>query len=187
MKKTALILFVLTLTIIQATASLTIYEAGKVAICIDEKFEKTELGSMFDIYPTRYFEPVKSRDEVKNNEYTLVISKVTIVSPGDLGMVDKPIRVMISDNPFDLNATFSFISLPVKNVQVGRLGQINTTLYNGSWSEQTPHLVTFSEGNFSCCIYGQDIKQDDMEDFLSRIDVVDKSDLATYLSSLWTE
>jgi hypothetical protein len=187
MKNLALLLVILSLSIVQATASLTTYEAGNAVICIDDKLEKNDLGNMFDIYPTRYFEPVTSREEVKNNEYTLVISKVTIVSPGDLGMIEKPIRVMISDNPFDLNATFSFLPSPVKTVKIGRLGQINTTLYSGSWSEQTPHLVAFTKGDFSCCIYGQDIDQDEIEDFLKRIDVVNKSDLATYLPLLWTE
>jgi len=167
----------------EGSASLAIYEAGKAAVCIDNKFEPEE--AVFDFYPTIYFEPVISREQVKNNEYTLIINKIGILS--DRGVISKPISIMISDNPFDLDATFAFVPSPVKTVPVGQLGLINTTLYTGSWSEQTPHLVTFTEGNFSCCIYGQDIRQDEMEDFLKKIDVVNKSDLSTLLPLLWTE
>jgi len=142
---------------------------------------------MFDIYPTMYFKTVTSRDEVKNNEYTFIINEITIVSPGDLAVLKKPITIMVSDNPFNLDDTFSFAPSPVKTVSVGKLGLINTTLYTGSWSDQTPHLVAFTEGNFSCCIYSQDIEQDEMEEFLSKIDVFSKEDLAAFLPKLWTE
>lgn len=187
MKKLVLLLTIFSLIIVHAAASLAMYEAGKAVICIDEKFEKNDLGNMFDVYPATYFEPVTSREEVKNNEYTLVVNEVTIMSPGDIGMVGKPIRIMISDNSFDLDATFSFKPSPVKSISMGRLGLINTTLYTGEWSKQTPHLVAFTEENFSCCIYGQDIEQDEMEEFLGKIDVVSKEDLATFLPKLWTE
>jgi hypothetical protein len=167
----------------QGSASLAIYEAGKAAICIDDTFEKEEI--VFSFYPTIYFEPVTSREQVRNNEYTLIINKIGVLT--DRGVILKPIRIMISDNPFDPNTTFSFVPSTVKTVLVGRLGLINTTLYAGSWSEQTPHFVTFTEGNFSCCIYGQDIEQYEIEDFLKRIDVLNKSNLDAFLPLLWTE
>jgi hypothetical protein len=94
---------------------------------------------------------------------------------------------MISDKPFDLDFYFTFKPEPVKNMSIGRLDLVNTTLYKGSWEEQTPHLAAFTMGNFSCCIYNQDITQDKMEDLLGRIDIVGKEDIATYLPLLWTE
>jgi hypothetical protein len=173
------------LSVSMGSASLAIYEVGKAAICIEDKFEKANLGGfLLDTYPTIYFEPVTSREQVKNNEYNFFINKVNILN--DRGFIEKPIWVMISDNPFNLDDTFSFDPQPVKIVPVGRLSMINTTLYNGSWEEQTPHVVTFTQENFSCCIYSQDIRQDAMEALLKRIDVVNKNDLVTLLPVLWT-
>jgi hypothetical protein len=177
------ILFILLMA--PGSASLAMYEAGKAVVCIDDKFEKGEV--FLDTYPTLYFEPVTSREQVSSNEYTLIINKIGIMGSSDFSIIYKPIQVMISDSPFDLAAIFMFTPIPVKTVSVGKLGQINTTLYTGSWSNQTPHLVTFTEGNISCCIYDQDTTQSEMEDFLKRIDVLSKVDLPTLLPLLWTE
>jgi len=172
----------------QGSSSLAIYEAGNAAICIDHDFEKKDLAiSLFDTYPTIYFEPISSREEVKNNEYNLIFTDIGILDNSDLAKVSKPIRIMISDLPFDLESLFVFELNPVKNITIGKLGLINTTLYNGSWQKQTPHLVAFEEGDFSCYIYGQDIDQDDMEEFLAHIDILSKEDLAANLPQLWTE
>jgi hypothetical protein len=187
MKMVSICCIALLLLTVHGSATLAMYEAGKAVICIDDDFEKNEIGSMVDYYPTLYFEPANSREEVRNNEYTFVKTDVSIMTPGDLAIVTKPIRVMISDDAIDINESFTFVPNPVKNISIGKLGLINTTLYAGSWEDQTPHLVAFTEGNFSCCIYGQDIKQDEIEDFLSKIDVISKEDLADYLPKLWTE
>lgn len=170
----------------QGSATLAMYEAGKAVICIEDDFEKNDLLTFLDTYPTIYFEPITSREEVKNNEYNLTFTDISILS-NDMSAVAKPTKIMISDKPFDLTSVFAFESEPVKNISIGRLGVVNTTLYKGSWLEQTPHVVAFTVGNFSCCIYNQDIRQDEMEDLLGRIDIVRKEDLAAYLPRLWAE
>jgi hypothetical protein len=188
MKSLAIGCIILILLAAQGSASLAMYEAGKAVICIDDDFEMDDSKlSLLEMYPTIYFEPISSREDVRNNNYNLIFTDIGILSKSDFATVFKPIRIMISDQPFDPVSTFTFKPTPAKNITVGKLGLVNTTLYSGSWEKQTPHFVTFTEGNFSCCIYGQDIDQEEMEDFLKRIDVVNKSDLAIYLPSLWTE
>jgi len=179
-----LILMILALDM-PVSANLVMFEAGNAVICIDDELEKKELGDTINFYPSIYFDPV-TREHAKKNEYTLSINEITITSPEHLGVVSIPIRVMISNMPFDLGI-FTFSPTPVKNVVVGKLGRINTTLYNGSLEDQTPYLVTFTDGNLSCCIYDQDGTQKDMEDFLKRIDIISKEELPSKLPLLWTE
>ena len=167
------------------SASLVMFEAGNAVICIDDEFEKKELGDIMDFYPAIYFDPV-TREHAKKNEYTLSINEITITTPEHFGVEGIPIRVMISNRPFDLGI-FTFTPTPVKSVVVGKLGRINTTLYNGSIEDQTPYLVAFTDGNLSCCIYDQDGTQRDMEDFLKRIDIISKEEFPSKLPLLWTE
>ncbi len=188
--KLSILCIALAMLAAQASATMAMYEAGKAVICIDEDFEKGDSSiSLFDTYPTIYFEPISSREEVKNNEYNLIFTDIGIMDKSnlDVAVVSKPITIMISDLPLDPESLFVFDINPVKNIKIGKLGLVNTTLYNGSWQEQTPHLVAFAEGNFSCCIYGQDIRQKDMEDFLARIDIISKDALSANLPKLWTE
>lgn len=169
------------------SASLAMYEAGKAVICIDEDIEKSDLLSAMDVYPAIYFEPITSREEVKDNYYRLLINKITIMTSMDLATMDKPTSITISDKPLVGEDIFVFDIVPKKNVSIGKLGLVNTTMYSGDWMDQTPHFVIFSGNGFYCCIYNQDISEKSFLDLIGRVDILNKSELASKLSHLWSE
>lgn len=188
--KSLFILLALCMLASLGAASLTMYEAGKVVICVDDDLEVADPEwSMFETYPSVYFEPIDSREQVQDNFYKLHLNKIMLMEVGDVtdAMIDKPTSIMISDKPLVGSDLFSFEGQPVKNVTVGKLGLVNTTLYTGEWSSQTPHFVTFEGNGFYCCIYNQDISMVSFTEQLARIDVLAKTDLPTYLSRLWHE
>jgi hypothetical protein len=60
--KSLFILLALCVLASLGAASLTMYEAGKAVICVDDDLEVADPEwSMFETYPSVYFEPIDSR------------------------------------------------------------------------------------------------------------------------------
>ncbi|MFZ2800172.1 MAG: hypothetical protein WAZ30_08110 [Syntrophorhabdus sp.] len=60
--KSLFILLALCVLASPGAASLTMYEAGKAVICVDDDLEVADPEwSMFETYPSVYFEPIDSR------------------------------------------------------------------------------------------------------------------------------
>ena len=181
-----------------SSASTVIFEAGPFIIILNETMEKSELGSL-DILPVVWFDPagtlhtmpVKSREKLDDlleaNYYEFHISSL-IGNVDDMGAVGHPTTIMISDKPVEGVGKFAFTPRAVKEVTVGRLQPINTTLYTGEWVKQTPYFVNFTVNGIYCCVYNQNTGERTITDMLKGLDIIRKGDLRQYnLSKLWSE
>lgn len=169
--------------LLPADASIIMFEAGPFAIIMDKDIEKTEIGDL-ELWPTFGFEPVASRELAKENYYNLKIGSV--LADGESGLVSKyPMVVEISEKPIE--DEFNFIPEAVKEITVGRIYPINTTLYTGKYNGRTPHFVNFSTDGIYCTVYDPNTSETTITEFLNGFSVIRKEDLGKYnLSMIWS-
>jgi hypothetical protein len=191
MKQTLILLALMAIIIPEALASVSVFEAGPFAIILNQNMEKTEILSSVSTIPVLWFTPVtsklyakESRELIKENYYEFEISDAVLFP--DATSINHPMTVFITENLNRSLSDFAFTGKPVKEISVGRLRLINTTLYSGDWMEQTPHYVEFSIDGFKCLIYHQDISETSFIERLQNIDIIKKADLKNYTSILWT-
>ncbi len=170
-------------------AGTVLFEAGPFAIIMDEDMEIGEIGGA-DLWSLVGFEPITSRDLIKDNYYNLKIGSVLV--DDEAGLVSKyPTSIEISEMPS--GSVFLFTPTPVKEVTVGKLRPINTTLYTGNFTtlsgtQMTPYFVNFSADDIYCIVYKPNSYERSMIEFLENFDVIWKEDLGTYdLAKLWSE
>lgn len=170
-------------------AGTVLLEAGPFAIIMDEDMEIREIGDT-DLWNLIGFERITSRELIKDNYYNLKMGSVLV--DGEVGLVSKyPAWIEISESPS--SSVFLFTPIPVKEVTVGRLRPINTTLYTGNFTtlsgtQMTPFFVNFSADGIYCTVYKPNTYERSMIEFLENFDVIWKEDLGTYdLAKLWSE
>lgn len=170
-------------------AGTVLLEAGPFAIIMDEEMEIYDFGDL-ESWKLIGFEPITSRELIKDNYYNLKIGSVLV--DDEAGLVSKyPTSVEISETPS--GSFFLFTPTPVKEVTVGKLRPINTTLYTGNFTtlsgtQMTPYFVNFSANGIYCTVYEPNTHERSMIEFLENFDVIWKEDLGTYeLAKLWSE
>lgn len=171
--------------IVLADASTIIFEAGPFAIITDKDIEIFELGDL-KTWSTFGFEQISSRELIKDNYYELKIG--TALAKDESGLMSKyPMLIMASEKP--LSNTFLFTPSEVKEVTVGRINQINTTLYTGETSNDlTPYFVNYSSNGIYCTVYDPSTSETTITEFLKGFSIIRKADLGNYnLSSIWSE
>ena len=166
-------------------ASTVMFEAGPFAIIMDKDLEIIELTGS-DAWTMIGFDPVTSRELIKDNYYSLKVG--TVLADGETGLVSRvPMFIEISEKPID--DMYLFVPEEVKNITVGKINPINTTLFTGKPTNGlTPYLVDFASEGIYCVVYDPDTSETSMEDFLKGFSVIRKVDLGKYdLSKLWSE
>lgn len=180
-----LIFFLCILAAIAVDASTVIFEAGPFAIIMDKDMEIMEIGGA-EMWNTIGFEPITSRELAKKNYYDLKIGSAIV--DGEYGVVGKyPMIVEVSDEPIDDMLLFTPES--VRNITMGKINPINTTLYTGTTSnELTPYFVNFTSDGIYCTVYDPNTSESTITEFLTGFSVIRKADLEKYdLSKLWSE
>lgn len=172
-------------TVATVDASTVVLEAGPFAIVLDEHLEEMDVGGI-DLLKTFSFGSVSSRELIKGNYYNLEIGG--IIAKGEYGSVSEyPTQIEVSEKP--LGSMFLFTPEMVKEITVGKLRPVNTTLYTGNPdNDLTPYFVNYTVDGIYCIVYEPNTDEDSMTDFLKNFDVIRKADLGNYnLSKLWSE
>jgi hypothetical protein len=171
--------------IVLADASTIIFEAGPFAIIADKNIEIFELGDL-ETWSTFGFEPITSRELIKDNSYELKMG--TTLAKDESGLMSKyPMIIELSEKP--TNPVFLFTPIEVKEITVGRINQINTTLYTGRTSNDlTPYFINFTSNGIYCTVYDPNTSETTITDFLKGFSVIRKADLGNFnLSAIWSE
>jgi hypothetical protein len=172
-------------TVMMADASTVMLEAGPFAIILDEYLESMKLGGM-DLLNTFSFGSITSRELIKENYYNLKIGGV--IAKGEYGSVSKySTQIEVSQKP--LGSMFLFTPEVAKEITVGKLRPVNTTLFTGRTENNlTPYFVNYTVDGIYCIVYNPNTDENSMTDYLKNFDVIPKTDLGKYnLSKLWSE
>jgi|GEM_PF-2542826 len=172
-------------SIVIVEASTVIFEAGPFAVIMDKDMEIMDIGGA-EAWNTIGFEPIISRELVKDNYYNIKIG--TVLAKGESGLVSEyPTVIEISEKPID--DTFLFTPEAVKEITVGQLNPVKTTLFTGKTANDlTPYFVNFTLDEIYCTVYEPNSSETSMTDFLKAFSVIRKKDLGKYdLSKLWSE
>jgi hypothetical protein len=195
MRYFAIGLILLLIALPAVSASLSIFEAGDYAICIDKDLVFNDVGSL-KLWPAAIgFDKTDSRDEFKYDVYELKLSTVLEDFDGSkyFGLVSTPIHIKLWRSPYNGSSLPHFVFVPeiVGNVTVGKVMKINTTLISGEVTHQgathTPYFVQFPINDAENCeIYDPNTDEDAFRELLSGIDIISKEDLPSKMPSLWT-
>ena len=95
--------------------------------------------------------------------------------------------IEISEKP--LGSAYLFTPEAVKEVTVGKIKPLKTTLFTGkTTNDLTPYFVNFTSDEIYCIVYDPNTSETSMTDFLKGFSVIRKADLGKYdLSKLWSE
>jgi len=168
---------------LDTSTSTAIFEAGPFAIITNQGMQKSDLYGI-DTIPTFWFDPVTVRELVQENYYKFEISDVVSIG-GELS-INTPLIIYITEN---LNATlndFAFTNKAIKEISIGRIRTINTTLYSGDVDGVEPHYVEFFVDGFKCLIYTPDSFESYFIERVQNIDIIRKDDFKNYVDKLWT-
>ncbi len=182
--KTIDLIILAMIIIATADASTVVLEAGPFAIVLDEHLESMDLAGA-DLLKTFSFEPVTSRELIKDNYYNLKIG--SIIAENEYGSVSKyPTNIEISEKP--LEPIYLFTPEAAKKITVGKIRPVNTTLFTGKFGDNlTPYFVNYTVDEIYCSIYTPNTDEDSMTEFLKNFDVIRKTDLEDYsISKLWS-
>ena len=181
-KESIMVLCVILAIIGVVNCSIVVFEAGPYAIILDEHLETMEIGDVTG-WQVFGFEPITSRELIKSNYYSLRIT--SLLEKDNAGVIGIPKFIEISEKP--LEDIPLFVPKKVKEISVGRLRPINTTLWTGEINGKTPYFVNFMIDGFYCTVYDPDTYETSVTDFLKNLDIIKKEDLGKYTSELWTK
>jgi hypothetical protein len=178
-------LCVILATISMVNGGIVIVEAGPYAIIMDQDIEINEAGGT-NFWHVFGFEHVDSRELIRSNYYDLKMTG--LFEKDETGFISVPKSIMFSEKP--LGTIYFFTPKKVKNVTVGRLNPINTTLWSGtSWadSKKMPYLANFTIDGLYCEVYDPNTSESSITEFLKDLDIIKKDDIGKYASKLWSE
>ncbi len=182
MYKQLILSLVLIAMIGMASGSTVIFEAGPYAIIMDKTMDIMDVSNT-NFWPGVFgFEPIQSRDLVKSNYYELKFTG--LLEKDSSGIIGVPEFIEISEKPLEGGAVFT--PKQVKDITVGRLRPVKTTLLTGEYSGKTPYFVEFTVDGFYCRVYNPNTDESSMTDFLQKLDIIKKDDIGKYAANLWS-